>query len=322
MAAAVPDAKLSVFADMVVFSNYAIQVILAFVLLNMVFVLLPRAQVSARRILEVISVTPSVQDGSGVQVRDKDRGKVEFRDVSFSYPESGEVISKISFCAEPGSTTAIIGATGSGKSTLVQLVPRLYDASSGQVLVDGCDVRDFELHDLHNRIGYVPQTATLFSGTVESNVAYGEAVESISEKNIERSLDIAQANEFVKKMPGGLNARIEQKGRNVSGGQRQRLTIARAIARNPEILVFDDSFSALDFSTDRALRQALQDSCPNTTCLIVAQRVGSIRHADQIIVLEHGSMVGKGTHDELMQTCDVYREIAYSQLSEEELKHD
>lgn len=321
VSAAVPDAKLDVFADMVVFSNYAIQVILAFVMLNMVFVLLPRAQVSARRILEVINTQPSITDGPGAQVRPEERGKVEFRDVSFAYPGSGEVISHITFTAEPGSTVAVVGATGSGKTTLVQLVARLYDATSGQVLVDGCDVRDFALDDLHNRIGYVPQTASLFSGTVASNVAYGKAAEPPSDADVQRSLDIAQASEFVKNMPGGVNARIEQKGRNVSGGQRQRLTIARALAKKPEILVFDDSFSALDFSTDRALRQALKDSCPDTTCLMVAQRVGSIRHADQIIVLEHGAVVGKGTHDELMQTCDTYREIAYSQLSKEELNH-
>lgn len=318
--AALPGAKLGVFSDMVVFSNYAIQVVMAFVLLNMIFILLPRAQVSAGRIMEVISTDPSIKDGKGADVTDAEKGTVEFRDVSFTYPDGGaEVLSHVSFKAERGQTVAFIGATGSGKTTLVQLVDRLYDPSTGTVLVDGHDVREFSQDDLHDRIGYVPQTATLFSGTVSSNVSYGEAAQDITRDDVTEALDIAQATDFVSKMDKGEDARIEQGGRNVSGGQRQRLAIARAVARKPETLVFDDSFSALDFATDKALRSTLTEKCASTTRLVVAQRIGTIRNADQIIVLDHGEVVGTGTHDELMQTCDAYQEIALSQLSKEEL---
>lgn len=317
-----PGAKLAVFADMVVFSNYAIQVVMAFVMLNMIFVLLPRAQVSAKRVMEVITTVPSIKDGPSAQPNATSKGTVEFRDVSFTYPDGGsEVLSHISFTADTGSTVAFIGATGSGKTTLVQLVDRLYDTDSGQVLVGGRDVRDFAQSDLHDRIGYIPQTATLFSGTVATNVAYGETDHEVTRNDVVQAVDIAQADDFVSHMEGGLDARIDQKGCNVSGGQRQRLAIARAVARKPEVLVFDDSFSALDFATDKALREALSQKCQGTTCLMVAQRIGTIRNADCIIVLEHGSIVGSGTHDELMRTCDTYKEIASSQLSKEELTH-
>ncbi len=313
--------RLSVFSDMVVFSNYAIQVILAFILLNMVFILLPRAQVAAGRVCEVIDAQSSVRDGAGADVTPSNRGRIEFRDVSFSYPDGGEVLSHISFSAEPGQTVALIGTTGSGKTTLVQLVDRLYDATSGCVLVDGVDVKDFALDDLHDRIGYVPQTATLFSGTVASNVAYGESGAPIEDAEVSEALDVAQASDFVAEMDGGADALIEQGGRNVSGGQRQRIAIARAIARKPEILVFDDSFSALDFSTDKALREALEHTCHDVTRLMVAQRIGTIRNADHIVVLDHGIVAGQGTHDELIASCTTYREIAGSQMSKEELEH-
>lgn len=321
--AAAPGARLTLFSQMVVFSNYGMQVVLAFVLLNMVFVLLPRAQVAAERVNEVIESRPAVTDGPGVPaagVAAADRGRIEFRDVSFAYPDGGaRGLSHVSFAAEPGQTVAIVGATGSGKTTLVQLVDRLFDATEGQVLVDGHDVRDYTLEQLHERIGYVPQTATLFKGTVASNVAYGKTDHAITREDVSAALAVAQSAEFVQRMDGGIDAVIEQGGRNVSGGQRQRLAMSRAIARRPEIIVFDDSFSALDFATDRKLRGALAEHCGDATKLIVAQRVSTVRDADLIVVLEGGSCVGAGTHDELMRSCPTYQEIARSQLSKEEI---
>lgn len=312
--------RLAIFSNMVVFSNYAMQVIMAFVLLNMVFILLPRAQVSAGRVLEVIDTESSIEDGMGA--RPAETGAIEFRDVSFSYPDTGEeVLHNVTFSAKAGETVAVVGSTGSGKTTLVQLVDRLYDATSGSVLVDGVDVRYYALDDLHDRIGYVPQTANLFSGTVATNVAYGDCGHEVGAADVTRALGISQSSSFVGEMDGKENATIDQGGRNVSGGQRQRLAIARAIARRPETLVFDDSFSALDFATDRALRTSLATECKGTTKVIVAQRIGTIRDADRIIVLDQGRMVGNGTHDELMRSCETYQEIASSQLSKEELAH-
>lgn len=315
--------KLGVFSDMVVFSNYAMQVIMAFMMLNMIFVLLPRAQVSAKRICEVIRTEIKITDGTMEKGRDDQKGIVEFRHVSFRYPGAGgDTLTDISFTAGKGETTAFIGATGSGKSTLVNLIPRLYDATDGQILVDGVDVKKYIQKELRNRIGYVPQKTTLFSGTVSSNVAYGENGQTeITEDSICQAVMISQAQEFVEQMEGTYDAPISQGGTNVSGGQRQRLAIARAVAREPEILIFDDSFSALDYRTDCRLREELNRKTVNVTKLIVAQRIGTIRHADQIIVLDHGKIVGKGTHRELMQGCPVYQEIAGSQLSKEELEN-
>lgn len=319
--AAAPGTSLSVFSEMVVFSNYAIQVIMSFMLLSMVFILYPRAAISARRVMEVIETEPTVKDGGGV-TRQGEVGTVEFRDVSFSYPDDGaRALSHVSFKVERGQTVAFIGATGSGKTTLVQLVVRLFDATEGSVLVDGQDVRDYTCEQLHERVGYVPQTATLFKGTVASNVSYGETDHEITRADVEDAIAISQSTGFVEAMDGSYDAPIEQGGRNVSGGQRQRLAISRALARKPEILVFDDSFSALDFATDRSLRSELAKRRPDTTYLIVAQRVSTIRDADQIVVLDHGEVVGKGTHDQLMGSCAAYQEIVSSQLSKEEIAH-
>ena len=313
--------KLSVFADMVVFSNYAMQVLMAFMMLNMIFILLPRAQVSARRICEVLETENKINDGKETEGKPDMRGCVEFRNVSFRYPGAGgDTLSDISFTARKGETIAFIGATGSGKTSLINLIPRFYDVSAGQVLVDGVDVRDYRQKDLRNRIGYASQKATLFSGTVSSNVAYGEnGGQTAGAQEIKEAVSIAQATDFVERMPGTYEAAIAQGGTNVSGGQRQRLSIARAIARKPEILIFDDSFSALDYKTDRALRKKLNERTKDTTKLIVAQRIGTIRNADWIIVLEKGRIVGQGRHEELLASCPTYQEIASSQLSKEEL---
>lgn len=314
--------KLGIFSDMVVFSNYAMQVIMAFTLLNMIFILLPRAQVSANRICEVFNTKSKIRDGSGATANPKNRGTVEFRNVSFRYPDaSGDTLSNINFIVKTGETLAFIGATGSGKTTLINLIPRFYDASDGKIFVDGVDVREYTQEDLHNRIGYVSQKAVLFSGTVSSNVAYGESIHTVTEQTMKNAVEIAQSTDFVERMNGAYHAAIAQSGTNVSGGQRQRLSIARAIARDPEILIFDDSFSALDYKTDKALRKALNKNTVSTTKIIVAQRISTIRDADQIIVLEHGKIVGKGTHSELLQNCETYQEIASSQLSKEELNN-
>ena len=312
--------KLTIFSDMVVFSSYAIQIVMSFVMLVMVFIMLPRASVSARRISEVLNTNSSIVSGSGVVVNEKDKGTVEFKSVSFKYPDAYEyVLENVNFKVKKGETIAFIGSTGSGKSTLINLVPRFYDVTEGEVLVDGKDVRDFDLTDLRDRIGYVSQRAVLFSGSVLSNVAFGGGEVKPDEESVEKAIDISQSAEFVSKMEFGLNAHISQGGKNVSGGQRQRLTIARAIAKKPEILIFDDSFSALDYKTDKTLRSELKSELGDTTLLIVAQRIGTIKDADQIMVLDEGKVVGLGTHESLLKTCDVYREIARSQLSEEEL---
>lgn len=310
------------FGQMSAFSGYAMQVVAAFMMLTMIFIILPRAMVSVRRIREVLYTDSSILDGKLSASSDgAPRSTVEFKNVSFRYPDASEyVLHDLSFKAEAGQTVAFIGSTGSGKSTAINLVPRFYDATEGEVLVDGINVKEYTLRALHDKIGYVPQRAVLFSGTVESNVAYGEkAGLEFSEEGVKEAVRIAQGQEFVEKMEGGYKAHIAQGGTNVSGGQKQRLAIARAVCRKPEIFIFDDSFSALDYRTDKELRSALKHETGDATSLIVAQRIGTIRDADLIIVLEDGAVVGKGTHDELMQNCEVYREIAYSQLSEEEL---
>ena len=314
--------KLGVFSDMVVFSNYAMQVIQAFMLLNMIFIMLPRAQVSARRICEILDTQGCIKDGCDVP-SDAVQGTIAFKNVSFRYPGAADdALHQISFTVKKGETVALIGATGCGKTTLINLIPRFYDATQGQVLVDGLDVRCYPQHELHNRIGYVSQKAVLFSGTVSSNIAFGENGKGCIEKStIRDAVATAQASEFVEHMDGTYNAVIAQGGTNVSGGQKQRLSIARAIARKPEILIFDDSFSALDYKTDRALRNALNCETRDTTKLIVAQRISTIKDADQILVLDHGKIVGKGIHTELLHNCTEYLEIAQSQLSKEEIEN-
>jgi ATP-binding cassette subfamily B protein len=311
--------KIGLFSDMIVFTQYAIQVVMAFMLLVMLFMIVPRASVSAKRILEVLETPLSIEDGTVDDKPGDQRGEVEFRHVSFRYPGAEEnVLSDVSFTAHRGETVAFIGSTGSGKSTVVNLVPRFYDATDGEILVDGCNVKDYTQEALRNKIGYVSQKAILFSGTVRENIAFGECGHDLDSSVIE-SVYTAQASEFVEKMDGGYDAHIAQGGGNLSGGQKQRLSIARAICRHPEIMIFDDSFSALDYKTDRELRKRLNTDCRDCTKLIVAQRIGTIRDADRIVVLEEGKVVGIGTHDELMKTCDVYQQIAYSQLSKEEL---
>ena len=311
--------KLGLFADMIVFSQYAMQVVMAFMLLVMLFIMIPRASVSAKRILEVLDTEISITDGKESGEHTSDSGEIEFRNVSFRYPDSEEdVISNISFTAHRGETVAVIGATGSGKSTLVDLIPRFYDATSGEVLVDGVNVKDYTLTALRNKIGYVSQKAVLFSGTVRSNVLLGNCGKDLKQNFID-SIYTAQAADFVEKMDGTYDGAVSQGATNLSGGQKQRLSIARALCRRPEILIFDDSFSALDYKTDRMLRRALNEDCQKITKLIVAQRIGTIRDADRIIVLDEGKTAGCGTHDELMQSCEVYRQIALSQLSKEEL---
>lgn len=310
--------RIGLFSDMVVFMQYAMQVIMAFLMLVMIFVMLPRVTVSASRVNEVLDTRARIVDGKETQGRPGMKGEIEFRDVSFRYPDAdGDTIHHISFTAHHGQTVALIGATGCGKSSIINLIPRLYDATSGQVLVDGVDVRDYTQDALRSKIGFVPQKAFLFAGTVSSNVGYGE--DNASGAAIRKAVAIAQAAEFVESPEVGYSGTVAQGGSNFSGGQKQRLSIARAVARDPEILVFDDSFSALDYKTDHALRQALREQTSGTTNIIVAQRIGTIRDADCILVIEDGAIVGKGTHRELMESCKVYQEIAYSQLSKEEL---
>lgn len=310
--------RIGLFSDMVVFMQYAMQVIMAFLMLVMIFVMLPRVTVSAGRVNEVLDTKARIVDGKETQGKPGMKGEIEFRDVSFRYPDAdGDTIHHISFTAHHGQTVALIGATGCGKSSIINLIPRLYDATSGQVLVDGVDVRDYTQDALRSKIGFVPQKAFLFAGTVSSNVGYGE--DKASGAAIRKAVSIAQAAEFVESPEVGYSGTVAQGGSNFSGGQKQRLSIARAVARDPEILVFDDSFSALDYKTDHALRQALREQTCGTTNIIVAQRIGTIRDADCILVIEDGAIVGKGTHRELMESCKVYQEIAYSQLSKEEL---
>ena len=310
--------RIGLFSDMVVFMQYAMQVIMAFLMLVMIFVMLPRVTVSASRVNEVLDTKARIVDGKETQGKPGMKGEIEFRDVSFRYPDAdGDTIHHISFTAHHGQTVALIGATGCGKSSIINLIPRLYDATSGQVLVDGVDVRDYTQDALRSKIGFVPQKAFLFAGTVSSNVGYGE--DNASGAAICKAVAVAQAGEFVESPEVGYSGTVAQGGSNFSGGQKQRLSIARAVARDPEILVFDDSFSALDYKTDHALRQALREQTSGTTNIIVAQRIGTIRDADCILVIEDGTIVGKGTHRELMESCKVYQEIAYSQLSEEEL---
>lgn len=317
-AAAAQD-KLTLFSNMVVFSSYSVQVIVSFLMLSMVFLLLPRASVSAERVLEVFDTDPIVRSGKERHGVAREQGSVEFKDVSFTYPDAREpMLSHINFTARPGQTVAFIGSTGSGKSSLVNLVPRFYDASQGQVLVDGRDVREYDVTALRGKIGYVPQQSVLFKGTVASNITYGDKPNDEPDA-MQSAAHIAQADEFINDMEGGYDAPISQSGSNVSGGQKQRLSIARAIYRHPEILIFDDSFSALDFTTDRAVRDALRREAKDCTKLIVAQRIGTIMDADRIVVLDEGKVVGQGTHTELLKTCDVYREIAESQLTPDEL---
>lgn len=331
--------KISLFSEMTVFAQYAVQVVMAFMMLVMIFIILPRASVAAKRINEVLDTQPTIHDGSfdGSVAENTDEnigkdvdvngnkivktGEVEFKNVSFKYPDADDyVLRDITFTAHKGETVAFIGATGCGKSTVINLVPRFYDVTEGEVLVDGLNVKEYTQHALHNKIGYVSQKATLFTGSIKSNVAYGDnGKDSFSQSDIENAVHIAQANEFVEKMDNTYDGYVAQGGSNLSGGQKQRLSIARAICRKPEIFIFDDSFSALDYKTDKKLREALNKECKDSTRLIVAQRIGTIRDADKIIVLEEGKIAGMGTHDELIKNCEVYQQIAYSQLSKEEL---
>lgn len=312
--------KISLFSDMVVFSSYAMQVVMSFMMLVMIFILLPRASVAAARINEVLDTKESITDGKGAEGKKGSEGKVEFRNVSFRYPDAEEyVLHNISFTANKGDTVAFIGSTGCGKSTVINMVPRFYDATDGEVLVDDVNVKEYTQEQLRNKIGYVSQKATLFTGTIRSNIVFGDNGKDNMEDFLEDAVATAQAEEFVQNLDGKYEGYVAPGGANLSGGQKQRISIARAICRNPEILIFDDSFSALDYKTDKVLRKALEETCKDTTRLIVAQRIGTIRDADQIIVLDEGNIAGKGTHEELMKNCEVYRQIAYSQLSEEEL---
>lgn len=313
--------KLTIFSDMIVFTQYAMQVVMSFMMLVMIFVLLPRASVSAKRINEVLDMPLSIKDGTKENGADGKKGEVEFRNVSFCYPDAEkDVIENISFTAHKGETIAFIGSTGCGKSTVINMIPRFYDATKGEVLVDGVNVKEYTQKALRNKIGYVSQKAVLFTGSIKSNVAYGDnGTKGFTDDDVKQAVETAQAKEFVDKTEGGVDAFVAQGGSNFSGGQKQRLSIARAICRHPEILIFDDSFSALDYKTDRVLRDTLRKTCADATRFIVAQRIGTIRDADKIIVLDDGKIAGMGKHNELMETCEVYRQIAYSQLSKEEL---
>lgn len=313
--------KLPLFSNMVVFSSYAMQVVMSFLMLVMIFIMLPRASVSAKRINEVLDTAPTILDGTRTTGVSGVQGEVTFKNVSFKYPDAADYVLKdVSFTVKQGETIAFIGSTGSGKSTLINLVPRFFDATEGEILVDGVNIREYTQETLHNKIGYVPQKAVLFKGSVSSNVAYGEnGREGFSADEIKKAVAIAQGTDFVERMEGGYEADIAQGGTNISGGQKQRLAIARAVYRKPEIYIFDDSFSALDYKTDRIVRSVLKKETAGVTSMIVAQRIGTIMDADQIIVLDEGRMVGQGCHKDLLQTCEVYRQIAMSQLSEEEL---
>lgn len=312
--------KLSIFGDMIVFSSYAMQVIMAFLMLSMIFMIWPRAEVSAGRINEVLDTPIRISEGQR-EYDTEEKGTLEFKDVSFRYPGAeAAVLSHISFKVKQGQTVAFIGSTGSGKSTLINLIPRFYDVTDGQILLDGHDIKEYRQEALQNKIGYVSQKAVLFEGDIASNVAFGQKQDgNYTEEQIEKAIRVAQSESFVADKDGGIHAKVAQRGSNFSGGQKQRLSIARAIAKDPEMLIFDDSFSALDYQTDANLRKALAQECKDTTVIIVAQRIGTILHADQIVVLDQGKCVGIGTHKELMENCDVYKEIALSQLSKEEL---
>lgn len=315
--------KIDLFSNMVVFISYAMQVVMAFMMLAAIFIMLPRVSVSVKRINEVLDTTPKIVEGTKTQSKPGEEGEVEFRNVSFKYPDAADyVLKNISFTAHKGETIAFIGSTGSGKSTLVNLIPRFYDATEGEVLVDGVNVKEYTLEALHDKLGYVSQKAVMFSGTVESNVSYGGESSAVDRKKVEQAVSIAQSTDFVEKMNGGYEGRVAQNGANLSGGQKQRLSIARAIYRHPEIYIFDDSFSALDYKTDKLLREALKKEMSGATSFIVAQRIGTIKNADKIIVLDEGEAVGIGTHKELLQNCEVYKQIALSQLSEEELANE
>ncbi len=316
--------KLSLFGDMVVFSSYAMQVIMSFLMLAMIFMMIPRAGVSANRINEVLDTEISIKDGHLKENKTNEIGTVEFRNVSFKYPDADEyLLENISFKAERGDTVAFIGSTGSGKSTLINLVPRFYDATEGEVLIDGVNVKEYSEEFLHNKIGYVPQKAVMFDGTVKSNVGYGDNGKGeISEEKIKQAIEVAQGKDFVEKMENQYDSHMASGGTNVSGGQKQRLAIARAIAKDPEIYIFDDSFSALDYKTDAILRKKLKEYTKDATSLIVAQRIGTIMNSDKIIVLDEGKVVGAGTHKELLKNCEVYKQIALSQLSKEELENE
>lgn len=313
--------KFDLFSNMVVFVSYAMQVVMAFMMLTMIFIIYPRASVSADRILEVLNCNPKVKDGK-FDGETKLKGVLEFKNVSFKYPDADEyVIKNVSFKVKSGETIAFVGLTGSGKSTLINLIPRFYDVTDGEILIDGVNVKDYKLECLYNKIGYAPQKASLFSGTIKSNIAFGEG-NVIFDNNITiEAIRVAQGEEFVEALPNKYDSRVAQGGSNFSGGQKQRLSIARAIARNPEIFIFDDSFSALDYKTDLNLRKALNEYTSNSTCVIVAQRIGTIMNADKIVVIDNGEVKMIGNHKELLKKCDIYREIAYSQLSKEELEN-
>lgn len=317
------EAKLGLFTDMIVYSSYAMQVVMSFMMLIMIFVIFPRAAVSINRINEVLDTDARIIDGDLNQIP-WSMGEVEFKNVSFKYPDANEyVLHNISFKAEPGETIAFIGSTGSGKSTLINLIPRFYDATEGEILINGIDIKEYKQKDLYNKIGYVPQKAVIFSGTIKSNIDFGEGhKKKLNPKDIKEAAEIANASEFIEKMKNTYDAAVAQGGTNLSGGQKQRLAIARAIGREPEILIFDDSFSALDYKTDKKLREDLDKQKIGSTTFIVAQRIGTIRNADKIIVLDEGKIVGIGRHDELIKDCHVYQEIAYSQLSKEEISYD
>ena len=313
--------KLMIFSNMVVFTSYGIQVIMSFLMLAMIFMMLPRASVSAKRINEILDEEITIQDGT-FDGETKETGTVEFKNVSFKYPDADEYLLKnISFKVNKGETIAFIGSTGSGKSTLINLVPRFYDVTDGEILIDGINVKEYTSEALHNKIGYVPQRAVMFTGTVKSNVSYGDNGKEITDEEIKKAIEVAQAKEFVEKMDQDYDSHIARGGTNVSGGQKQRLAIARAIARNPEIYIFDDSFSALDYKTDATLRHELKKYTKDAISMIVAQRIGTIISADKIVVLDKGECVGIGTHKELLETCEVYKEIALSQITKEELEN-
>ncbi len=312
--------KIKIFGDMIVFSSYAMQIIMSFLMLAMIFMILPRAKVSASRINDVLDTDIKIKKGNITKL--KEEGTVEFKNVSFKYPDAEEYILRdISFTAKKGETVAFIGSTGSGKSTLVNLIPRFYDATKGEVLVDGINVKEYDFKTLNNKLGYVPQKAVIFNGTIKENVSYGESKEIIDDKKIKEAIKVAEAKEFVEKMDDGYDSLIAASGTNISGGQKQRISIARAIARNPEIYIFDDTFSALDYKTDAKLRKNLKKYAKDSIFLIVAQRIGTIMNADKIVVLDKGKCVGIGTHKELLKSCEVYQEIALSQLSKGELEN-